>query len=225
MLGIVKRLPSLPYILPFAQFVGFLGLNAVLRLSPLFEYPLRMVMVTLILPITSRQTLSLPARRLIESTVVGVAVFVIWVAPDLIWPSYRNHWLFENTLIGTATSSIPTVLRSHAIFLAFRLFGTAVVVPIIEELFWRGWLMRYLINSDFRAVPLGTYSATSFCVTAIMFASEHGSFWDVGLIAGIVYNWWMLQTKSLVDCILAHAVTNASLAIYVVGFQQWQYWL
>jgi CAAX prenyl protease-like protein len=99
-------------------------------------------------------------------------------------------------------------------------------VPILEELFWRGWLMRWLIDSkDFERVPLGTFAPAAFWLTALLFASEHGSFWDVGFAAGIVYNWWMIRTRNLWDCILAHAVTNAVLATYVIGAGQWQYWL
>jgi CAAX prenyl protease-like protein len=96
---------------------------------------------------------------------------------------------------------------------------------VIEELFWRGWLMRYAISPRFETIRLGTYSAFSFWITAVLFASEHGSFWEVGLVAGIIYNWWMLRTHSLGDCITAHAVTNACLAAYVIAGGQWQYWL
>jgi hypothetical protein len=57
-----------------------------------------------------------------------------------------------------------------------------------------------------------------------LFASEHGPYWDVGLIAGILYNLWMIRTRSIADCILAHAVTNAALSLYVIATGQWQYW-
>ena len=67
-------------------------------------------------------------------------------------------------------------------------------------------------------------SARPFWMTAVLFASEHGPYWDVGLAAGIIYNWWMVRTKSLGDCILAHAVTNGALCIYVVATRHWEYW-
>ncbi len=100
-----------------------------------------------------------------------------------------------------------------------------LLIPIVEELFWRAWLMRWLINPHFQKVPLGTYTATAFWFTAILFASEHGAYWDVGLAAGIIYNWWMVRTRSLADCILAHAVTNGALAGYVLLAGKWEYWL
>jgi len=110
-------------------------------------------------------------------------------------------------------------------FLVFRVLSSVVNVPVLEEFFWRGWLMRWLISTDFRKVPMGAYTAQSFWFVAVLFAVEHGSYWDVGVIAGILYNWWMIRTRSLSDCVLAHAVTNACLAWYVVARDQWQYWL
>jgi uncharacterized protein len=106
-----------------------------------------------------------------------------------------------------------------------RILRAVVLVPIIEELFWRGWLMRWLIHPRFETVKLGAFRPLSFGVTAILFASEHGPYWDVGLVTGILYNWWMVRTKTLGDCILAHAVTNACLCGYVVATHRWEYWL
>jgi len=77
----------------------------------------------------------------------------------------------------------------------------------------------------FYELPLGYYAAQAFWVSALLFASEHGIYWDVGLAAGLAYNWWMVRTRSLADCILAHAVTNACLAAYVLLAGRWEYWL
>jgi CAAX prenyl protease-like protein len=108
--------------------------------------------------------------------------------------------------------------------LAWRSARAVLIVPFVEEVFWRAWLMRWLIRSDFRTVPIGTFQASSFCTVAVLFALEHGAYWDVGLVAGVLYNWWMVRTKSLADCVLAHAVTNACLSAYVITQGQWQYW-
>ena len=60
--------------------------------------------------------------------------------------------------------------------------------------------------------------------SAALFAVEHGPYWDVGLATGILYNWWMVRTKSLGDLILAHGITNACLSLYVVAAGKWEYW-
>jgi CAAX prenyl protease-like protein len=156
---------------------------------------------------------------------LGVAVFLIWVGPDVLWPAYRQSWLFNNGLVGSPKSSLPPGTRVNVAFILFRVLASVVNVPLLEELFWRGWLMRWLIAKDFQKVPLGTYTAQSFWLVAVLFAAEHGSYWDVGLITGIIYNWWMIRTRSLSACMLAHAVTNACLAAYVLTRDQWQYWL
>lgn len=147
------------------------------------------------------------------------------MGPDVLWPAYRESWLFHNSIVGAPKSSLPAGVRVSIVFITFRVLSSAVNVPILEELFWRGWLMRWLISRDFRKVPLGTYAPQSFWLVAVLFATEHGSYWDVGLIAGVLFNWWMTRTRSLADCILAHAVTNACLAAYVLMRNQWQYWL
>jgi hypothetical protein len=202
-----------------------LGLGPLLPGGPGVHYPLRVVLVAAVMLTWSRGVVHLVPSRWVSSALVGMGVFLIWIAPDLLWPAYRSHWLFQNPLTGTATSSITGPVRADFVFLVFRVAGSVILVPIMEELFWRAWSMRYLISRRFEALPLGASTAASFWLTALLFASEHGPFWDVGLAAGIVYNWWMIRTRSLADCILAHAVTNACLAAYVLAARQWQYWL
>jgi CAAX prenyl protease-like protein len=165
-----------------------------------------------------------PSKPLL-SILIGIAVFVIWVAPDVVAPNWHHFILFDNSM-WRPTATTPLASRVDAWFLLPRVAISVIAVPILEELFWRGWLMRWIIDSeDFERVPLGTYAPAAFWLVAILFASEHGSFWDVGLAAGIVYNWWMIRTRNVWDCILAHAVTNGVLAAYVIGAGQWQYWL
>jgi hypothetical protein len=157
---------------------------------------------------------------------VGIAVFAIWIAPDLLFgPAYRHLPVFENSLVGFAASSAPVGFRRNIVFLIVRTLGCAALVPVLEELFWRGWLMRRLIEPDFQSVRIGAYAPLAFWAVALLFASEHGPYWEVGLIAGLAYNWWCVRTKNLADCILAHAVTNGLLSAYVLYAGQWQYWL
>ena len=164
------------------------------------------------------------ARYPLASVGIGVLTFLVWVAPDILF-GYRSHWLFNNSLVGSPASTAGAGLKTNLLFIALRVMSTALLVPLLEELFWRGWLMRWLINKHFLKVPLGTYETTAFWLVAILFASEHGSYWEVGLAAGVIYNWWIVRTRNLADCFLAHATTNAVLAVYVLAADQWQYWL
>jgi len=189
-------------------------------------YPLRVAATLVVLLAVSRGLLrSRPARPL-ASTVLGALVFALWIGPDVVFgPGYRHSVLFQNSITGSAVSSIPIVLRTSAWFLVLRTASCALLVPPVEEIFWRGWAMRWLIASDFRKVPLGTYQAAAFWLVALMFAAEHGPYWEVGLATGIIYNWWMVRTRNLTDCVIAHAVTNGLLSVYVLATHQFQYWL
>jgi CAAX prenyl protease-like protein len=159
------------------------------------------------------------------SILLGTAVFAVWIGPDVLWAGYRDHWLFQNAITGELTSSLPDSMRIDMMVLLCRTIRAAVLVPVIEELFWRGWLMRWLIDDDFEKVPLGAYTTRAFWITALLFASEHGPYWEVGLLAGVAYNWWIIRSKRLGDCIVAHAVTNALLSAYVIAAGKWEYWM
>ncbi len=195
-----------------------------LGLPHLVEQVIRIGVIGAILLTVSRPVIDLRPSRPVGSVVVGLAVFLVWIGPDLVVPGWHEGPLFSNGIVGRPESSFPEAGRANPLALALRTLRAAVLVPILEELFWRGWLPRWAIDTRFERVPLGTYTPAIFIVTALLFASEHGSYWDVGLAAGVLYNWWMLRTRRLGDCILAHAVTNACLSGYVIGAGQWQFW-
>jgi CAAX prenyl protease-like protein len=198
-------------------------------LPDLTDQILRVTVMTAVLWLVvfkaARPVIDLRVRHLGTTLAIGIAVFAVWVAPDLLIAGYRHFWLFENAVAGKAETSMSSAAMSNWPVLILRLIRAVIIVPIVEELFWRAWLMRWLIDNDFERVPLGKYSAQAFWIVAVLFASEHGSYWDVGLAAGIIYNWWMVRTRSLGDLILAHAVTNGILGAYVIAAGKWEYWL
>jgi CAAX prenyl protease-like protein len=219
------RWPSLPYVLPFASFMAFLAIQNFASLPPSIDYPARVILLSIILFGFSRQVIDLRIPHGLGSILLGVAVFAIWVGPDILFPGYRQHWLFQNDILGHMGKPVPEQLIMAPLVLWMRIIRAVILVPIIEELFWRAWLMRWLISPKFEQIKLGAYAPMAFWVTAVLFASEHGPYWDVGLITGVIYNWWMVRTRSLGDCILMHAVTNACLCAYVVTTRHWEYWL
>lgn len=220
----LSRHPTLGYVAPFCAFVAVMALEHFFLPNSQLFYPIRFAVVLATILVFSRPYLNFRPSHPLASIAVGLAVFVIWIAPDHLF-HYRHSWLFENSITGVAASSIDSGLKLTPWFLAIRIAGSALLVPIVEELFWRGWLMRWLIDNHFEKVPLGQYAPAAFWLVAILFASEHGPYWDVGLIAGVIYNWWLVRTRNLADCILAHAVTNGVLAGWVLFSGEWQYWL
>ncbi len=216
------RHPAVPYVLPFAVFIALLALNQAVPVPAAVRFFVSMAAIAAVsLPVLR----VLPTRPLL-SVLIGLVVFVVWVGPDYLVPSWHHGILFSNPVMGHPAGNTPPADQHDPVFLFFRIAISVVAVPILEELFWRGWMMRWIIDAqDFERVPLGAYTPAAFWIVAALFASEHGSFWDVGFAAGIIYNWWMVRTRNLWDCIIAHAVTNGVLALYVVGAGQWQYWL
>ena len=202
----------------------FLAGQKYLSFPPAIDYSVRAVLLSAIVLVVSRDVIDLHSSHRLETSILGVAVFVIWVGPDMLFPAYRQHWLFQNAITGGMSVPLSSGTLLSPFVLWPRIFRAVVLVPVIEELFWRAWLMRWLISPRFERVPMGAYQPAAFWITAILFASEHGPYWDVGLVTGIIYNWWMVRTRSLGDCILAHAITNACLCGYVVATRHFEYW-
>jgi CAAX prenyl protease-like protein len=145
----------------------------------------------------------------------GLATFALWVSIDA-----------TLSVTGAPRGFDPGLFPEGALRLlmtATRVAGAVLVVPLMEELFWRSFLLRYLIDADFESVPLGRFSWNSFLVTTVLFGLEHHLFL-AGMAAGAIYNELLYKTRSLAQCVLAHAVTNLALAVYVLCTGKWQFW-
>lgn len=221
------RSPSFPYVAPFVAFLGFLALYRNLALSPLVGQAAFVVAMALVIWFFARHASDLKdgihVRFWAASVAIGAATFLIWIIPDRWFPGYRHHWLFENPVLGKALSG-DVQGTAGPVILLLRTARAVLIVPLVEELFWRAWMMRWVIRPDFLSLPLGAWSVRAFLVVAVLFATEHGSYWDVGLCAGVIYNWWMVKSKSLGDLVLTHAVTNLCLSVYVVVTGAWEFW-
>ncbi|MBA2252556.1 MAG: CAAX prenyl protease-related protein [Nitrospirales bacterium] len=156
------------------------------------------------------------ASEAVLAVTVGLLVYLAWVRMDWSWAMQG-----DGTAAGydpfRAGTGIGIVLAS------VRIFGATVVVPIMEELFWRSFLIRYLISSKFESVGLGTFTAFSFVATVVLFGLEH-ELWLAGMMAGMAYTGLLYYTKRLWPCILAHAVTNFALGIHVLVTGEWRWW-
>ena len=153
--------------------------------------------------------------EILWSVIAGIIVFVLWINMD---------WSFATA--GTVEGFNPYIHGSATLvwaLIGIRLFGAAVVVPIFEELFWRSFIIRYIIDNDFLKVPLGKFTWASFIVTSIFFGIEH-NLWLAGIVAGVVYTLLLYRTKKLLCPIISHGVTNLLLGIYVLQSGNWQFW-
>jgi CAAX prenyl protease-like protein len=108
-------------------------------------------------------------------------------------------------------------------FTAIRLFGLVLVVPVMEEVFWRGFLNRYLIDEKWQEVPWGRFTPLSFVVVTIAFVLAHTE-WTAALVWGIGINVVLMMTRNLWACVVAHAASNAVLGYYILAYEQWKLW-
>ncbi len=108
-------------------------------------------------------------------------------------------------------------------FLLIRLIGMVIVVPIMEELFWRGFLIRIIIDERWQQVPLGKLTRASVIIVTIAFVAVHAE-WTAALVWILMIHWLYWKTKNLWACVIAHAASNAVLAAYILAYEQWQLW-
>ena len=210
-----------PYVLPFAVFLFFTELGRWMPGTIHILYVLKTIVVGGLLWMF-RHRYRVDFSRDISfsesafSIFLGLLCLAIWIVPENYLPKFGVPQGFDPYGFGL---SLPVT----KFLIAARLFGAVIVVPIMEELFWRSFLLRYLVRSDFKKVAMGTFTPFSFFSVAVLFGLEHHRF-VVGIVVGIAYNFLMIRHKKLVSCIVAHGTTNLGLGIYVLLTGNWGFW-
>lgn len=152
------------------------------------------------------------------ATVAGAVALAVWIAPQWLFGALPRTDGFDPGYFGTEGTA-------YTANLSLRLLRMVIIVPLVEEIFWRGWLMRVLIKEDFQSVPFGTFTWKSFLITSVAFCFEHQQAdWPAALLTGAIFNIVACTTRSLTACIVAHAITNAGLALYILATKQWGFW-
>jgi CAAX prenyl protease-like protein len=160
----------------------------------------------------------------------GVAGVVMWVAVEKFVP-YRDllaHIPGLADLLGGARAAYNPMeaLADPAArwaFITVRMFGLSVMVPIMEEVFWRGLGLRYIVAEDFESVPMGKTTPGALAAVTVAFALVHPELLPAALYA-VLTNFVLIRTGSLWACIQTHAVTNFLLGAYVLATGDWVFW-
>jgi CAAX prenyl protease-like protein len=207
---------AVPFVAPFLLFMTFLIVESWFPDQHYALYPLKTLAVGGLVAWYWRSLPDLKPGAPFISVLIGVAGVVVWIG--------LNPLLVHGatTEVGRNPFALYSVGLAWTLF-AFRLIGSSLVVPLMEELFWRGFLMRWLIREEFTEVPLGAYQPFSFFATTALFASEHGSEWPLGAIVGLLYGAWFVRTKKLGDVMVAHGTTNLLLALYCLFSGDWHF--
>ncbi|MCE0523801.1 MAG: CAAX prenyl protease-related protein [Methylacidiphilales bacterium] len=206
----------LPFVAPFFLFMVCLSVEGFFPDQHYALYPIKSLLVAATLAWYWRSLPPLKPAAPMLSVCVGVIGVALWIGLDPLLVHY------DLPLVGRNPFRLYPAVDAWILF-SFRLAGITFVVPIMEELFWRGFLMRWLINEDFTSVPLGAYSPFSFWVTTVFFAMVHGTEWPLALVVGVLYGAWFIRSKSLGSIMLAHGVTNLLLALYCLATNDWHF--
>jgi len=212
-------------ILPFAAYIAFVAIADGLSWLGMADRDLRWlyavkigVVVALLLAFRrSYVELARPAMSAATaalSAAVGVVVLLLWINLDAGWMQIGASAGFDP---GNGAGGIDWLL------VAIRLAGAALVVPLMEELFWRSFLLRWLEERDFLNVDAARVGMRSVLVTVVLFGFEH-NLWLAGIVAGVAYSWLYMRTKNIWTAVLAHAVTNGLLGVWVIQTASWTYW-
>lgn len=219
------------YVLPFAVFMGGMalvsgvGMFAPSEGAPLWLadpvywiYPLQTIVCGALLVWFWKLYDWGKRWHVTAGIVVGLVVLALWISPQ---------WLFGAE--ARTTGFNPETFKEMPMLwwgtVVLRFLRLVVVVPLLEEIFWRGFLLRYLVGEDFTKVAFGTFRVFSFVGVAMLFGLAHwGPDFLPALLTGVLYNLVAVKTRSLASCVVAHAVTNLGLGLYIMQTKQWGFW-
>ena len=150
------------------------------------------------------------------ATAVGLVVFVLWISLDAPWMTLNTSAAAPFALLN-AQGALDWPL------VATRLAGAALLVPVMEELFWRSFLMRWIQQPVFEGVDPRRVGLKAVLLSTFVFVLAH-TLWLAAIVAGLAYAWLYIRTGKLWTAVIAHAVTNGALGVWVLATGNWQFW-
>lgn len=170
-------------------------------------------------------------RFSLEAVLAGVAVFALWVGVSGEWTTQQSLWAklgLTQPPTAPPKSWNPQVYFGEGsglawLFVGVRIAGTVLVVPPLEEVFYRSFVYRYLANPRFETVPLGQFLPKPFVLTALVFGFAHNE-WLAGILCACAYQGLVIRRQRLGDAMAAHAITNLLLGLWVVTRGAWHFW-
>lgn len=218
---------SLARVLPFFLYIGVLALEPLLvsalpGLDSRWLYAVRIGTTLFALVWFAREytELRIFARlaptQWLAAAATGLTVFLLWISFDQSWMKVGAG--------GTAGFNPRDAAGAVIWPLALvRVLGAALIVPVMEELFWRSFVMRWIDNPKFLSVKPAAVSLRALLLSSLVFGVEH-DLWLAGIAAGLAYGWLYMRSGNLWPPILAHGVTNLLLGVWVLHTGNWQFW-
>ena len=169
-------------LLALCQLVTAHGHAFVLRHAEFWVYPAQTILCGALL-LCFREHYAFRGLKNVGFTIlIALAVFVLWIAPQ----QFLN---FAPRTIGFDPEILGNNPALYWFTISFRFFRLVIVVPVMEEIFWRSFLLRFVIDEHFERVPFGKFNWLSFAVVTVAFTFSHSRpDWPAAFITGALYN-------------------------------------
>jgi CAAX prenyl protease-like protein len=236
------------HVLPLAVFMFLTGVPGWLQIEnpelPWYQrapehwvYPLQTLLTGALLIFFWRHYRFGPWRGFMLAGLLGGLGIFLWILPSYlnaqilaqggVIPAWASWFGFEARTDGFN----PEVLRAWPLAEKFsvgmRFLRLVIIVPLVEEIFWRGYLMRYVGagERDWKQVPFGEHSWQTYGLVTglVMLAHQPVDYFGAFLWGSLVY-WVAVQRRSLAACVFMHAIGNLLLGLYVMNTRQWGFW-
>ena len=208
-----------------------------IRAPEQWVYPIQTIVVAGVLAFFWKHYTFRPFRGMGLAVLLGFLTIAIWVLPSHLytWLGFTHAegetaWRFLG-ITPRLDGFDPTVFSENKSAqlsaIGMRFVRMVCLVPFVEELFWRGFLMRWLVDTDrdFRKTPFGTWHFKAVAITTLMVTLAHSPVdWIGALVFGSAMAWLAIRTKSLGACVVMHAVANLVLGIYVLVTGNYGFW-
>jgi uncharacterized protein len=230
-------MPEIPRALPFAVFLLVGSLAGPATAAPAYWfYALKTIAAAALVWHFRPRLAELRWAISWEAVVVGVAIAALWLGLQGRIPALGELWDWANQRI---TGKIAEPAKPEApwnpleffkdnaplgyAFLAVRVLGRSLVVPMVEEVFYRSFFYRYIANPDFAGIALRTWNPVAFLVTSLAFGLSHPGDWLPGIICGAAYQALVIRKDRLGDAMAAHGITNAIISGYAIATGNWHF--
>ncbi len=230
-------MPEMPRVLPFVLFLGVGALaGKAFTGSEYWMYAAKTIGVGALLWAWRRRLPEMRWAFSVEALVVGLAIAALWLGLSGHIPSLGRLWdlIREATGGPPAPAPKPVEVWNPVVhfagqpilgwgFVLIRVLGRSLVVPALEEVFYRSFMYRYIVKPEFESVAHSTFHLGAFLVTSAFFGLSHTDHWLPGVLCGMSYQWLVLRKGRLGDAMLAHAITNLAISGYAIGTGRWEF--
>jgi exosortase E/protease (VPEID-CTERM system) len=212
--AVVTHNPTAVYLMPLLAILAAGALSHAMSSDFEFFYPLRIIAGVGLLFRYRKELAALDWQWSWRGPALGVLVFAAWMV--------GAHFLLPEHAMPDKLAAMSPSLRG--LWILSRIAGSVLIVPIAEELAYRGYLMRRLTRADFESLPFRAVRWPALTVAAVVFGIAHGALWLPGIAAGLAYGLILVRRGHLGEAVAAHATTNALVVIGVLAGHQWQLW-